>query len=288
MSRPAPTGTAQRSLPRRILYDTLRFLSRIVAVSLFGYRFRFAEPLPPDGGLLVLATHQSLLDPVFLGIACERRLSSLARASLFRFGPFGALIRGLDAVPIDRAGPTLAAMKTVIAKLRDGAALVIYPEGTRTSDGHPGEIKAGFALIAKRAGVPIVPAVIVGAWECWPRQRPFPLPGRVRVEFGEIIPVAEVARLDEPALVAEVARRLTALDALARRHRGGATAPLSPRREAVMRARALERRPRTAGALQADRPRARAAVEAPRAPEAAAPREGAPAEWVASPPPPPA
>lgn len=288
MTPAAPTGAAQRSLPRRILYDTLRLLSRTVAVSLFGYRFRFAEPLPPEGGLLVLSTHQSLLDPVFLGIACERRLSSLARASLFRFGPFGALIRGLDAVPIDRAAPSLAAMKTVIAKLRDGAALVIYPEGTRTSDGHPGEIKPGFALIAKRAGVPIVPVAIVGAWECWPRQRPFPLPGRVHVEFGRILSAAEVARLDEEALLAEVAGRLAALDAAARRRRCGVTAPLSPRREAVMRARALERRPRAAGALQADRPRARAAAAAPRAPAEAAPPEGAPGGPAASPPPPPA
>ena len=47
--------------------------------------------------------------------------------------------------------------------------------------------------IAKRAGVPIVPAVIVGAWECWPRTRPFPLPGRIRVEFGEVITPEEIA-----------------------------------------------------------------------------------------------
>jgi len=237
-------GAAHRSLPRRVLYDTLRFLCRTVAVSLFGFRYRFAEPLPPEGGLLVLSTHQSLLDPVILGIACQRRLSSLARASLFRFGPFAALIRGLDAVPIDRDAPSLVAMKTVIAKLRDGAALVVYPEGTRTTDGHPGTMKGGFGLIAKRAGVPIVPAAIVGAWECWPRQRPFPLPGRVRVEFGAVMSAEEVRALDEKALVAEVTRRLLALDAEARRHRSGATQPPSPRREAVMAARALARHPR--------------------------------------------
>jgi len=204
-----------------VLYAALWVLCRTLAVSLFGFRVRFAEPLPPRGGLLVLSSHQSHLDPLLLGLASDRRLSSLARSSLFRFGPFGAVITALDAIPIDREGSMLAAMKGVIGRLRAGGAVTIFPEGARTFDGRLGEFKPGFGLIAKKAGVPIVPVAIVGAFECWPRTRRFPRPGRIRLEFGPIMTAAEVAALDEKDLFAECVRRIRALDAAARVARSG-------------------------------------------------------------------
>ena len=61
---------------------------------------------------------------------------------------------------------------------------------------------------------------IVGGYECWPRWRLLPRPGRIRVEFGRLITAAEVARLDERELTAEVARQLAELDARGRAARG--------------------------------------------------------------------
>jgi 1-acyl-sn-glycerol-3-phosphate acyltransferase len=107
-------------------------------------------------------------------------------------------------------------MKLVIMRLQDGAAVIVFPEGTRTGDGRMGEIKSGFAILAKKARVPIAPVAIVGAYECWPRTRMLPRPGRIRLEFGRVLTAAEVAALDERELVAECTRRLTDLDALAR------------------------------------------------------------------------
>ena len=200
----------------RWLYTTLWILCRTLGVSVFGVRTRFAEPLPEQGGLIVLSSHQSHLDPLLLGLACDRRLSSLARSSLYTFKPFGFVITALDAVPIDREASAVTAMRTVIKRLEDGAAVIIFPEGTRTPDGRLGELKSGFALIAKRAQVPIVPVAIVGAWECWPKTRRFPRPGRIRLEFGRLIRPAEIAALDDRALVAECTTRLSQLDAQAR------------------------------------------------------------------------
>jgi len=219
MSRRAGAGGGHSPFGRW-LYSFLWIFCRTVGVSVFGVRTRFAEPLPTRGGLIVLSSHQSHLDPLLLGLACDRRLSSLARSSLYAFKPFGAVITALDAIPIDRAASMVAAMKTVIGRLEDGAAVIIFPEGTRTPDGRLAEIKSGFALLAKRAGVPIVPVAIVGAWECWPKGASLPRPGRIRLEFGRLIGAEEVAALDEQALVAECTARLTALDALARAVRG--------------------------------------------------------------------
>jgi len=153
----------------RLLYDSLWFLSRTFSISLFGFRFKVMERLPESGGVLVLSSHQSHLDPLLLGLATNRRLSSLARSSLFKFGPFGNAIAALGAVPIDRTASSVTAMRTVIQRLRKGAAVIVFPEGTRTSTGQLGEMKKGFALLAKRAAVPIAPVAIVGAYECWPR-----------------------------------------------------------------------------------------------------------------------
>jgi len=204
----------------RILYPVFWVLARTLAVSVFGFRVRFAEAVPPEGGVLVLSTHQSHLDPVLLGLALDRRVSSLARSSLYRFAPFAWLITALDAVPIDREGSPLAAMKQVIARLKGGAAVIVFPEGTRTGTGRLGEIKAGFAVLAKRAGVPILPVAIVGAYECWPRSRRLPRPGRIRLEFGRLVTAEEVAALDDASLTQECRRRLEALDTAARTARG--------------------------------------------------------------------
>lgn len=212
----APPRPRGHSTFGRCLYAVLWIVCRAIGVSVFGVRTRFAEPLPAHGGLIVLSSHQSHLDPLLLGLACDRRLSSLARSSLYTFKPFGFIITALDAVPIDREASAVAAMKTVIKRLEDGAAVIIFPEGTRTATGRLGDLKSGFALIAKKARVPIVPVAIVGAWECWPKGRLLPRPGRIRLEFGRVIRPDEIAALDDRALVAECTARLTALDAQAR------------------------------------------------------------------------
>lgn len=219
--------SAHTAVGRRV-YDASWVVCRALCLALWGIRARFAEPMPEEGGLLLLATHQSHLDPVLLGVSAPRRLSSLARSSLFRFRPFGWLIDALDAVPIDRDAPGIAALKAIIARLRGGSAVIIFPEGTRTTTGTPAPLKNGFVTIARKARVPIMPVAIVGAWECWPRTAWLPRPGRTRVEYGSLVHPDEIARLDDEALVATCTRLLGELDRRGRAalHRR----PRSPRR----------------------------------------------------------
>ena len=220
-ARGGTTVTAGHSRLGRWLYDLLWVLCRTLGVSVFGFRVRFAEPLPQHGGLLVVSSHQSHLDPLLLGLATDRRLSTLARSSLYRFKPFAAVITALDAVPIDRNASMVKTMKSIIGRLRDGRAVVIFPEGTRTATGRLGELKSGFALMAKKAEVPIAPVAIVGAYECWPRTSLLPRPGRIRLEFGPVITAAEIARLDEREILELCTATIRELDANARRLRAG-------------------------------------------------------------------
>ena len=210
----------------KAFYDLLWVLCRTLSVVFFGFRCRFAEPMPRQGGLLVLASHQSHLDPVLLWLASPRRLSSLARSSLFKAKSLGTVITLLDAVPIDRESSSLGAMKAIIARLKAGKGVVIFPEGTRTATGQLGDVKGGFAVIARRAGVPIMPVAIVGAYECWPRSRLLPRTGRIRLEFGRLITPEQISEMDDATLLATYRDSLMKLDARARREFRHARPPL--------------------------------------------------------------
>jgi 1-acyl-sn-glycerol-3-phosphate acyltransferase len=196
---------------RRLLhlhYRFLQFLCRLLVVLLFRFRCNGQRHLPSTGGALILSSHQSFLDPVLIGVNHRRPFDYLARETLFRFAPLRWLIRSLNGIPIDREGLGMSGLKETLRRLKHGRVVVIFPEGTRTRDGEVQPLKPGFAALARRAHVPLVPAAVVGAFECWPRHLRFPRPGRIRVEFGQPLTPDEIAPLDDRQLVAEVERRI--------------------------------------------------------------------------------
>src|SRR5262245_34517350 len=101
---------AQRSIAKRAWYKFLHLVCRLGFVATCRIRCHHRERLPKQGGVLVLSNHQSHLDPVIVGLACDRRLNYLARETLFGFPPFRWLIRSLDAIPIDREGSGLGGL----------------------------------------------------------------------------------------------------------------------------------------------------------------------------------
>jgi len=151
--------------------------------------------VPRRGPVILAANHASHLDPPLTGMLMPRRRARfVARESLFRFGPFGWLLRRVGAVPIRREGGDVGAMKAIIAELRAGEAVVVFPEGTRSSDGEMHGFKRGVALLLKRSECPVVPVGIVGSFDAWPRQRMLPRfwGGPMAVAAGEPIPNDEL------------------------------------------------------------------------------------------------
>jgi len=166
----------------------------------------------------VLSNHQSNLDPVLIGLACDRRLNYLARVTLFRFAPFRWLIASLDAIPIDRDGLGLNGLKETLRRLKRGEMVLIFPEGTRTSDGEVASLRPGFSALAKRARVPLVPVAIDGAFRAWPRSRALPRLATIEIEFGPPLMPDELQSYDERQLVDEVDRRIRRCHRQARRN----------------------------------------------------------------------
>lgn len=161
-----------------------------------------------DGPVLLVANHQSNLDPVLIGVGCRRRLSFVAKRPLFR-GIFGWSIRLLDAIPLDQEGSSLSGIKEALRRLKQGGAVLIFPEGTRTNDGRIAPIQPGFCGLVRRSEATILPIGIDGAYQAWPRSRLFPRPNRVVVQFGEPISYNLAQRLDNDALVRLVEDQIT-------------------------------------------------------------------------------
>jgi 1-acyl-sn-glycerol-3-phosphate acyltransferase len=105
----------------------------------------------------------------------------------------------------------MAAVKETLRRLKLGASVLIFPEGTRTLDGRIRALQPGIFAIARKAAVPIVPVVMEGAFEAWPRSAPFPRPGRIWVEYGVPLSRAWIAGHDPRDAATELTRLMRAM-----------------------------------------------------------------------------
>jgi 1-acyl-sn-glycerol-3-phosphate acyltransferase len=196
-------------LARRVLWFAGGLLVRPLFLLCFQLRAYGQARVPATGGVVIASNHQSYLDPPLLAAPLGRMTSFVARDTLFRNPVFGRLIRALNAFPVRRATADRRAVDEAIRRLKSGWAVILFPEATRTRDGGLGAFKPGVAMIAARAGVPIVPTAILGADAAWPRH------GRVRcrpvrIRYGEPISVEAQARLGRREVTALLRRRIEA------------------------------------------------------------------------------
>ena len=151
--------------------------------------------------MLVVANHQSYLDPVAIGAGCPQRLSYMARKTLFRFSPFGWLIHSVNAIPLDIEGIGIGGVKETLRRLKRGEMVLIFPEGTRTRTGQIGPLKPGFCSLARRGKVALLPVAITGAFEAWPRGKKLPGRSQIQIRFGPPIQPEEIAKLTDDELI---------------------------------------------------------------------------------------
>jgi 1-acyl-sn-glycerol-3-phosphate acyltransferase len=192
-----------------VIYDISRALLRILVVLAWRWKVAGAGNLPAKGGVIVASNHQSFLDVLLVGTALRRRTRFLARRTLWDNPVLGAWMTAVGALPVGRDRPAKAEMQAVLDALARGEVVTLFPEGTRSPDGEIREMRGGVAMLARRSGVPVLPVLLQGARETWPRGRSLPGRGRVRVRFGRAVKYGGTWEDDEVA--ADIRRRLLAL-----------------------------------------------------------------------------
>jgi len=193
---------------------------QVLFAAFFNVRVLNRENVPRHGPVLLVSNHQSFLDPPLCGVGLQRELDYIARDSLFRNPCFAWLIRSLNAIPIRRGQADTATIRTIIRRLQDRRAIVLFPEATRTGDGTISAIKSGFELIARKTRATTVPVVIDGAFEVWPRTQLLPRLGRITVMYGKPIHWERMGNLPREAFVKEVQQQLRTMQHEVRRRYG--------------------------------------------------------------------
>jgi len=195
---------AKESL-KKIWYWLAQWGCRVFCVLFFRFRTYGRENVPEEGAVVLVGNHQSYLDPVFCGVGLKRHLFFVARDSLFVNRFFAWLIYSLNAIPVKRGKADISAMKMVISRLKEGKGVCLFPEATRTRDGKISTFKGGFGLLCRRGEAAVVPVLIDGAYECWPRNKKIFSAGSIVVCYGEAIPAERVKKISDK----ELAKNLT-------------------------------------------------------------------------------
>ena len=190
------TKTTKRSGKRVVTkahafwYHVCQFSLYLFIKLYFRTKYINSRNVPKSGPTLLVANHQSFLDPPAIGTGYYRMTNYLARKTLFRFKPFGKLIDSVDAIPLDQDGLGFQGVRETMKRLKNSEAVLIFPEGSRSFDGELAPFTSGYVAIASKTNSVIVPVAISGAFEAFPRTKKYPSPfkKRVVIEYGEPIP----------------------------------------------------------------------------------------------------
>lgn len=182
---------------RSLWYDFVHVAGMTGFTLGFSFRFEGTRHMPPAGPVLVIANHQSFVDPWIVGLAVKRHLTYLARKTLFKNPWFAGIIRSLNAVAIDQEGVGKEGIRAVVEQLQRNQAVLIFPEGSRTPDGVMHPLRPGIHLLMRRSRAAIVPVGIAGAYHAWPIWRKYPIPAPLFLPPGDgTIAVAVGAPID--------------------------------------------------------------------------------------------
>ena len=177
-----------RQVEMQLVYGFFHYLATVIYSMFFRGEVFGSENLPQEGSFLIAANHASFLDPPFIGSQVPRQIAYFARKTLWNGSLSSWWLDAVGTIPVDRdGGQDVSAIKRVLKALKNDKGLILFPEGTRTFDGHLQEPKAGVGLIACRAQVPVIPARIFGSYEAFGKGRSLKLGTPVTIVFGEPI-----------------------------------------------------------------------------------------------------
>jgi len=168
-----------------IIYGILWVLCRSLSHLFLRYRTNGVEHIPQLGGVLIAANHASYTDIPLLGCAVRRRLFFLGRANLFTNPVLRWMLRSIGWIPLHHTRWDRKAFQDAVDMLKAGKTVVIFPEGTRTSNGNLQAGKPGVGMIVAEAQCPVVPVYIDGTFQVLPMGASWLRMHPVSVNFGK-------------------------------------------------------------------------------------------------------
>lgn len=148
-------------------YGVVRYVLPFVWRAFLGVHYRGRQHIPVHGPAVLMANHESFLDPLLMVELSPRPIQFMAKQELFRgFGHW--LFPRLNTAPVKRGAADLGAFRTAARHLAGGGLLGIFPEGTRSTDGRIHPFQTGAIAIALKAGAPIIPVALHGTGEVLP------------------------------------------------------------------------------------------------------------------------
>ena len=154
---------------RSLLYLTIRGTASCFFNSFFNLKVINREKLIEEGPCLIVANHQSFLDPPLIGALYRNEVFFLARKTLFDAPGLKQALPYCNTIPVDQTRPDPASIIQVLRTVKNGGRIVIFPVGSRCPDGQIHDAMPGIGLIlSKLATVPVQPVRIEGAYDCLP------------------------------------------------------------------------------------------------------------------------
>ena len=144
-----------------MLYSFVHTVVNLYFRAVYGLRIYGRENVRP-GAMIIAGNHTSLGDPIYAACVLPRsmRLRFMAKMELFRFPPLRWFITALGAYPVERGKGDIGALRKSVEMLKEGQKILIFPDGHRSGDENPDNAKSGAALLACKAGAPVLPIYI--------------------------------------------------------------------------------------------------------------------------------
>jgi len=181
---------------RRLISFLMRHVTRI--------EFKGEENIPAAGGVLLATNHMSRMDIPSLFITRNRPdMTALVTTKYLKYPFLRWFIITANGIWLDRDTADFGAFRKAVEALKSGKAVGIAPEGTRSVTSKMLEGKPGTAMLAIRAGVPIVPVAITGTETAVDQFKHLKRP-RILVEYGPAIPAPVMNRGDRSAQLDEI------------------------------------------------------------------------------------
>lgn len=200
MARPAARVSLSQWINRGWYWFWKTFIL-IVARLAFRLRIEGRGYEPRQGPFLVAGNHASLLDPPLVGVGLRHQSAYMAKDELFSIPILGPWLRSTGSFPVKRGTADRKAIRRSFEVLEQGGVLVIFPEGSRSTDGRLRNAEPGAAMIALRTGVKVLPAAVINSHRVLQKGKFWPNFARVTVRYGPLIDVPKIeGRLDHATL----------------------------------------------------------------------------------------